>query len=460
MPLENPFGDRQAVPGYQLYPPQQPAALMSPVVPGSLAFVFATLSPTEPVAVLLPAMHEVILTNPVRQVLEWRGEYRILRKDATRDEHTSHSATYSERHPLINRQNRLSTPPITTTFPEPSPSSQAEPYHYISQPTPQRAQAARLEGNSSPHTYSYGSVSRPYAACGWMEHALPHGMKYFANLRIQATTDADLQNSAKLTAVMSVVERTGSVPERCEMWVRDGPAMKMDWRRQKKAGGLVISWVDHQTRRVSREIPSFDGVIHSGEDDRLDDEYRWSFVESHPAHVSLPTDARNEAIDALHWSYTDPLWAYHQPVTLPFSQDECHKLLTHLNDPSLTSTTRIWMIARILLRVASQTNIPVGRMFVDTLVGILCLGIPFLFVDGSTYGGHLGLESGMASSTGSSMFLVQPWKRWTQNGLGWTASFGTFSGTCCCVLPAEFLASQHQVANCGVMRGFNPVPIS
>jgi hypothetical protein len=104
-----------------------------------------------------------------------------------------------------------------------------------------------------------------------MEHALPHGTKYFVNPHIQATTDADLQNS-ELTAVMSVVERTGSIPERCEMWVRDGPAMKMGWRRQKKAGGLVISWLDHQTHRVSREIPSFDGVIHSGEDDS-----KWCF---------------------------------------------------------------------------------------------------------------------------------------------------------------------------------------
>jgi hypothetical protein len=87
------------------------------------------------------------------------------------------------------------------------------------------------------------------------------------NPHIQATTDVDLRNSGKLTAIMSVVERTGSVPEGCEMWVRDGPAVKKGWRRHKKAGGLVISWVDHRARRISREIPSFDGVIHSGEDD-------------------------------------------------------------------------------------------------------------------------------------------------------------------------------------------------
>ncbi|OJA16203.1 hypothetical protein AZE42_00066 [Rhizopogon vesiculosus] len=45
-------------------------------------------------------------------------------------------------------------------------------------------------------------------------------------------------------------------------------------------------------------------------------------------------------------------------------------------------------------------------MFFDIIVGILCLGIPFFPVDRSTYGGHLDLESGMASHTGGSMFLV------------------------------------------------------
>jgi len=171
---------------------------------------------------------------------------------------------------LIPRQNRPSTPPIVTSFPEPSPSDQvAEPYHYnnVSQPTPQRAQAARVDGNGSAHTYSYGSVSRPYVARGWIEKALPHGAKYFVNPRIQATTDVDLRNMAKLEAVMSVVEMVDSAPEGCEMWVREGPAAKKGWRRPKKAGGPVISWVDHRVRRVSSEIPNIDGVISSGEDD-------------------------------------------------------------------------------------------------------------------------------------------------------------------------------------------------
>jgi hypothetical protein len=53
-----------------------------------------------------------------------------------------------------------------------------------------------------------------------------------------------------------------------------------------------------------------------------------------------------------------------------------------------------------------KRHIPVGRMFFDIIIGILCLGIPFFMVDRSTYGGHLDLESGMSSATGGSMFLV------------------------------------------------------
>jgi len=53
-----------------------------------------------------------------------------------------------------------------------------------------------------------------------------------------------------------------------------------------------------------------------------------------------------------------------------------------------------------------KRHVPAGRMFVDIIVGILCLGIPFFFVDRSSYGGHLDLENGMVSNTGGSMFLV------------------------------------------------------
>ncbi|KAG1743656.1 uncharacterized protein EDB91DRAFT_220431 [Suillus paluster] len=438
IPSEDPFADPgSTAPGYHLYPPHQPADISSPIVADDFdprsPRDDSMIAPAEPVAVPLPAMHEVMLTHSVRQVSsgytssdDASGGY-FASRDVPRDT--------NERHPLIPRQNRPATPPIMTTFPEPSPSSHiAQSYRSqtlnYSQPTPQRAQPARLEGNGSAHTYTYGSVSTPYAIRGWVEKALPHGGKYFVNPRIQATTDIDLRNLAKLDMVMSVAETAGIAPEGCEMWVREGPAVKRGWRRQKMAGGPVISWIDHRIRRVSSEVPGVDGIIFSGEDDRLDDEYRyWSFVESHPAHISLPGSARQEAIDALHWSYTDPLLAHPQPVPPPFSQDECHKLLGHLNDPSLRSTTtHTRMVARILLRVVHwrqmhfrphkplprdvpvmqrpRRRVPIGRMVVDIITGILCLGIPFFLVDRSSYAGHLDLEGNIISNSGSPMFLA------------------------------------------------------
>ncbi|KAG1807296.1 uncharacterized protein BJ212DRAFT_757624 [Suillus subaureus] len=432
MPSEDPFADR--APSHHIYPPQQPAEISSPIVHD----VFdprsprddSMIAPVEPVAVPLPALHEVMLTHSVRQVSS--GYTSSDGASTGYFQSRDIPIETNERRPLITRPGRPSTPPIVTTFSQPSPSPESYHSHTfgVSHPTPQRAQPARLEGNGSAHTYSYGSVSRPYASRGWIEQALPHGGKYFVNPRIQATTDVDLRNLSKLDAVMSVVETAGSAPEGCEMWAREGPVVKRGWRRQKMAGGPVISWVDHRIRRVSSGIPSVDGIIFSGEDDRLDDEFRyWSFVETHPAHISLPPSARQEALDALHWSYTDPLLAHPQPIPPPFTQEECHKLLGHLNDPNMRSTTtHTRMIARILLRVAHwrQTNfrphkplprdvpvmqrpkrrVPVGRMIADILTGILCLGIPFFLVDRSDYGGHLDLEGNIVSNSGGPLFLA------------------------------------------------------
>jgi len=174
------------------------------------------------------------------------------------------------------------------------------------------------------------------------------------NPHVQATTDVDLRSLSRLEAVMSVVEAAGSASEGCEMWVREGPVAKKGWRRQKKAGGPVISLVDHRVRRVSSETPSIGGIIFSGEDDRLDTECRyWAFVECHPAHISLPPSARQEAVYTLHWFYTDPLLAHPQPVPPPFSQYECQKLLRHLNGSShaiATADVKVKLHSFIFLR--------------------------------------------------------------------------------------------------------------
>jgi hypothetical protein len=60
-------------------------------------------------------------------------------------------------------------------------------------------------------------------------------------------------------------------------------------------------------------------------------EYRyWSFMEAHHAHTALPANATTEAMDGLTWSYTDRLLPSHRPVPPPFSQEECHELMTLL----------------------------------------------------------------------------------------------------------------------------------
>ncbi|KAJ8591254.1 hypothetical protein M405DRAFT_120311 [Rhizopogon salebrosus TDB-379] len=110
---------------------------------------------------------------------------------------------------------------------------------------------------------------------------------------------------------------------------------------------------------------------------------------SHPAHISLPT-SRSEG------SNRHPPLVLHRlvigtssAVPPPFSQDGCHKLLMHLNDPSPTPTVTVH--TRVIgLPVSSlhwrqmhfrpykplhhdvpimqrpRRHIPVGRMFVDT----------------------------------------------------------------------------------------------
>ncbi|KAF9235233.1 hypothetical protein BU15DRAFT_51639, partial [Melanogaster broomeanus] len=168
----------------------------------------------------------------------------------------------------------------------------------------------------------------------------------------------------------------------------------------------------------------------------LDDEYRyWSFVEMHPAHISrdVVETARQEAMDTLHWSYTDRLLAHPQPIPPPFSQDECQELIKLLNgeadsqspQPMTAAYTR--MVARVLLRVAhwrqvhfrphkplprdapyplQTTSAPIMRTVVEILIGILCLGIPFLFVDRARYSGHFDVEGSQVPESHTPLFII------------------------------------------------------
>ena len=88
----------------------------------------------------------------------------------------------------------------------------------------------------------------------------------------------------------------------------------------------------------------------------------WSFMMSHPAHASLPSESVSEAVDVLTWSYTGPFTSLISfclfiflaldrllpsalPSIPPFSQEECQELLTLLrsfnSEPLLSVPTTL-----------------------------------------------------------------------------------------------------------------------
>ncbi|KAI5989829.1 hypothetical protein F5J12DRAFT_786628 [Pisolithus orientalis] len=96
-----------------------------------------------------------------------------------------------------------------------------------------------------------------------------------------------------------------------------------------------------------------------------------------------PKGPWQEAVDILHWSYTDWLLTHPQPIQLPFSQEECQEPLRLLNDPSQQSTlsytcmvTCILLHAICIILSASVTLISFlgldGITHIGGLVAISC----------------------------------------------------------------------------------------
>ncbi|EPQ58857.1 hypothetical protein GLOTRDRAFT_69836 [Gloeophyllum trabeum ATCC 11539] len=146
----------------------------------------------------------------------------------------------------------------------------------------------------------------------------------------------------------------------------------------------------------------------------LDVEYRyWAFVEGHPAHHSLPENAHAEAMDALTWSYTasDCLLPSSRHAVAPFEQGECQELMTLLRSLEGKSKTQsvvhTRIVSKILMRVAQwrQSNfrphkplpndasksshverrVPFRRTLFDFVVSVVCLGIPYIFMDRTSH---------------------------------------------------------------------------
>ncbi|KAF8139089.1 hypothetical protein EV363DRAFT_1253141 [Boletus edulis] len=253
---------------------------------------------------------------------------------------------------------RPSISPTITDFPPQTASSEiAQLYHSahppVSQPVPQREQPTRFNVNGTARSYAYGSASRSHDNKGWSEYTHPDGVHYYVNEDNRAITDFDLRSLTKLDEVSNTIDAFDDAPEGCEMWIRAGSNVKKGWCKQKAGGDPAVFWVDHRHRRVLSEAPS-DDYVQSGVDDRLDDEHRyWAFIEMHPAHIpmGIVENARKDAIDVLHWSYTEHLTTHtHLP---PFSQDECRELIKLLNGPNYPIIPAYtWTVARILLRVA------------------------------------------------------------------------------------------------------------
>ncbi|KAI5998413.1 hypothetical protein F5J12DRAFT_784984 [Pisolithus orientalis] len=225
-------------------------------------------------------------------------------------------------------------------------------------------------------------------------------------------TDLDLRSHARLEEV----ERLWRVP-----W-RTWPTDKFQMGVRCGFGGVT------RCRWILNNAPTDDGGV-LGEDDCLDDEYRyWSYVETHPAHVVLSQGSWQEAVDILHWSYTDWLLTHPQPIQLPFSQEECQEPLRLLNDLSQQSTLlSTCMVPHVLLHtthwcqvnfrphkplpqdiIATHTSrqTPMLCMVVKILIGILCLGIPFLFMDQARYSGHFDVEGNASTQSHVPLFVI------------------------------------------------------
>ncbi|KAL4257782.1 hypothetical protein AB1N83_010513 [Pleurotus pulmonarius] len=207
---------------------------------------------------------------------------------------------------------------------------------------------------------------------GWIEYILPDSSFYYVHPTLRVTTDIDLRNIQNLDVVNKYLERKdgGSsygygtvVSNGWEIWLRESGV------KSKKKGGkddFVKCWIDHKRRILTYNSPDGREGSHIEDEDRLDVEYRyWSFMEAHPAHVTLPPNAKTEAVEVLTWSYTDRLLPRSHGPPPPFSQEECNELTNLLrsfgdnpSDQTLQNTVHTRIVSRILLRVGESEHPP------------------------------------------------------------------------------------------------------
>ncbi|THH10125.1 hypothetical protein EW145_g1540 [Phellinidium pouzarii] len=274
--------------------------------------------------------------------------------------------------------------------------------------------------------------SQTFRTYGWEAYTLPDSTTYYSHPRKHITTDIDLQNSRKLSALIGYLDKkvaneTYVLPEGGEIWLHEQGVT-----RDPDDFVLVRCWVNHGARALGYWPPPADRASERTSkvaEDRLDLEYRyWAFMESHPAHVPLPVNAYAEALDALTWAYTDRLLKTNRRAPPPFTQHESQELIGVLR---LTSGTESPAQAAIQTKIASrilrrlvqwkqhffrpekplprgvtaespirkERGTPYRRTFSDFVVAWLCFGIPYLYANRQEYQLH-DEESRLMRSTG------------------------------------------------------------
>ncbi|KAF8886924.1 hypothetical protein BD779DRAFT_541084 [Infundibulicybe gibba] len=243
----------------------------------------------------------------------------------------------------------------TRAFPHispPSPSSNSSGYDsHLHSPANLHHATPSSTRHPPPHE------DRPFNAHGWVEYLLPDESLYYVHQGYQVVADMDLSDEKLLDAMMAYLEdKCDVIPPGRELWLRDpGP---------REGGFAPLGWlVDHSKQSVAPHLPreangdrEGHDAQHECKDDRLDAKYRyWSFMEAHPAHTSLPPDAHQDAIDALHWATTNGLIHSHpgRSAPAPFTQEECQSLTTLLQSIRKRGETplRTHTVSKILLRV-------------------------------------------------------------------------------------------------------------
>ncbi|PCH40711.1 hypothetical protein WOLCODRAFT_136952 [Wolfiporia cocos MD-104 SS10] len=353
-----------------------------------------------PISFPLPPQRNVITSRSVRQE---RLAYNVGERPGSGDQVQAQS---DERSPLLR--------------------SAASP-QYASSPS----NGARLS-QLFPMEQALTGSSRVIESLGWQQHSLPDSSFYYAHPELRIVTDLDLRDLLKMQAVTAYVEKTlrkevmMPFPD-WELWLREDESSQVGFQ-------AIKLWVNHRTRLLAFDPPPTitgnslpDNIT---DDDRLDMEYRyWAFLEAHPSHAPLMPEARNDALEALTWAYTDCVLpaSRNDSPTPPFAPQECQELMTLLRSidgGEMTPLVQTRIIARVRLRVAEWKQhyyrpnraLPQDatkemrrprrrgaflRLIAEILVSCICLGIPNL-LNRSQY--RIDEEGGLQSA--GSMLVI------------------------------------------------------